>query len=272
MDYTNDWINQVAHEHHRQAIYNVRDQFINNPDVLAVVLGGSIAHGYYRTDSDIDCMILVSEEEYSRRLKDNNIQYFSRELAPYEGGYIDGKYHSLEYLEKVASFGAEPARFAFKDSKIIFSRIPNLLDLLSRAAAYPKADKSNRIQRFHAQLDGLRWFFGEGAKRNDRYTINWSSTSMVLFGCRMLLAHNNMLFPCQKTMTFELQKCKNLPENLFEKIDLLLNNPTLDNAESFYRLIKDYRQWEETPNGWPNQYMADSELMWLNGQCPVSDI
>ena len=93
---------------------------------------------------------------------------------------------------------------------------------------------------------------------------------MVLFGCRMLLAHNNMLFPCHKTMTFELQKCKNLPESLFEKIDLLLNNPTLDNAESFYRLIKDYRQWEETPNGWPNQYMADSELMWLNGQCPVS--
>jgi hypothetical protein len=272
MDHTSQWIDTLKYPHHRQSVMNLRDRLMPEQSILAVVLGGSICHGYERPDSDIDCMLVVSDEEYSQRQLDNTIQYFTTELTPYEGGYVDGKYHSLDYIEKVASFGAEPARFAFKDSKIVFSRIDGLEDILLRASAYPESDRESRIIRFHAQLDGLQWFFGEGVKRNDRYTINWSSTGMVLFGNRMLLAYNRVLFPCNKTMTHELRRCPELPEGIFDKMESLLNSPTTETAEAYYRAIKDWRQWEQSPQGWPNQYMADSELKWLVGAAAVADI
>lgn len=272
MDYTSQWLHTLQYPHHRQSVLNLRDELMNDESIRALILGGSICHGYERADSDIDCMLLVDDAEYERRRQDNAIAYYTTGLTPYEGGYVDGKYHSFEYLEKVASFGAEPARFAFKDAKIIFSRIDGVEDLLRRTAAYPEADRENRIIRFHAQLDGLRWFFGEGIKRADRYTINWSSTSMVFFGSRMLLAYNRVLFPCNKTMTHELKRCAELPEGIFDRMEALLSAPSMESAEAYYRAIKDWREWEQSPEGWPCQYMADSELKWLTGDAPVSDI
>ena len=272
MDYTGQWIDTLKHAHHRQAIRNLRDELSSDRSILAVILGGSLCHGYERPDSDIDCMVLVSDEEYEQRRKNNDIAFYSPDIAGYEGGYIDGKFHSIAYLEKVAEYGAEPARYAFKDAKIIFSKVDGLGELLQRVAAYPEEDRVNRITRFHAQLDGLRWFFGEGVKRNDRYTINWSSTSMVLFGSRMLLAYNRMLFPCHKTMTFELKRCSKLPAGIFETMEELLSSPTLESAEAYYRAIKDWREWEQAPCGWPGQFMADSELKWLERVAAVADI
>lgn len=144
--------------------------------------------------------------------------------------------------------------------------------LLERAASYPEEGRAGRIMRFHAQLDGMRWFLGEGAKRGDAFTMHWAAANLVLFGCRMLLAHNRVLFPCTKSMTHELKRCAELPEGIFEKMDALLKNPGADTAEAFYRGIKDWREWEQSPGGWSNLYMADTELRWLKGEAPVSDI
>jgi hypothetical protein len=272
MDYTSTWIDQLQYPHHRQSVLSLRDELIKDASIQAVVLGGSICHGYERPDSDIDCMILIDDDQYEQHRRDNTIQYYTTEFTPYEGGYVDGKYHSLDYLEKVAAYGAEPARFAFKDSKIIFSRIDELESLLQRITAYPLAEQESRIIRFHAQLDGMRWFFGEGIKRNDRFTINWAATDMVLFGSRMLLAYNRVLFPCHKTMTHELRRCEQLPEGIFDKMEELLAHPTEASAEAYYHAIKDWREWEQSPEGWPNQYMADSELKWLVNAAAVADI
>lgn len=272
MDYTSQWIDSLKYPHHRQSVLNLRDELMQDPSVKAVILGGSVCHGYERADSDIDCMILLDEEEFDQRCRENTITYYTTALTPYDGGYVDGKYQSLAYLQKVAHFGAEPARYAYKDSRIILSHVEGLDRLLAEVTAYPEHDRENRIRRFHAQLDGLRWFFGEGEKRNDRYTINWSSTGMVLFGSRMLLAYNRVLFPCNKTMTHELKRCAELPEGIFEKMEELLAQPTTDAAEAYYRAIKDWRQWEVPPAGWPAQYIEDSEMKWLTGFAPIADI
>jgi hypothetical protein len=272
MDFECQWLDALQYPHHRQAVLGLRDEFINDPSVMALIVGGSICHGYARPDSDVDCVLLVDDEECELRRRENRIHYYSTHLTPYEGGYVDGKYQSVSYLEKVADYGSEPARFAFKDARIVFTRIDALEELLRRASAYPENDRVNRIIRFHAQLDGMRWFFGEGVKRADRYTVNWSAAGMVMFGSRMLLAHNRVLFPCHKTMTHELRRCSGLPDGIFDRMEGLLGNPTEESAEAYYRAVKDWREWEESPGGWPNQFMADSELKWLTGDAPVSDI
>ena len=272
VDYTSSWINELHFPHHRQSVLNLRDEFIGDETVLALILGGSICHGYAREDSDIDCMFIVDEEIYKKRHETNADCYYSTHLTPYKGGYVDGKYQCIAYLEKVAFGGPEPARYAYKDARIIFSRIPNLTNLIEKIAAYPEEGLESRIMRFHAQLEGMRWFFGEGIRRAEKFTITWAAANMVLFGGRMILAHNRALFPCQKTMMHELHRCKELPEGIFDKADRLLSCMTEEAAEEYYRAVIDWQQWPHTENGWAGLFMADAELKWLSSSPSVAEI
>ncbi len=54
-------------------------------------------------------MIVLSEEDYKRALKENTVFYYETESCDYEGGYVDGKCTSIDYIKKVAEFGSEPA-------------------------------------------------------------------------------------------------------------------------------------------------------------------
>ena len=56
------------HPHHTQSIQRVTEYFQRDPEVLALFLGGSIAHGFETETSDIDIMIFVSDEDYKKRL------------------------------------------------------------------------------------------------------------------------------------------------------------------------------------------------------------
>ena len=109
--------------HHLQSIQNATDYFQGNPEVLALLLGGSIAHGFESSASDVDVLILISDTDYQKRLEEHRVTFFSRDLCTYEGGYVDGKYLGLSFLEKVRRIGSEPARFAFAGSRVLFSRV-----------------------------------------------------------------------------------------------------------------------------------------------------
>jgi predicted nucleotidyltransferase len=47
--------------HHSQTIQNVTAYFQRDPEVQALLLSGSIAHGFQSPTSDVDIMIFVSE-------------------------------------------------------------------------------------------------------------------------------------------------------------------------------------------------------------------
>ena len=84
--------------HHAESIKNLVGEFEKDPEVSALILGGSIAHGFARPDSDIDVSILVSGAEYTRRKQAGRMHYNNRTLCTYDKGYIDGKYVDLEFL------------------------------------------------------------------------------------------------------------------------------------------------------------------------------
>jgi predicted nucleotidyltransferase len=93
------------YSHHTQSIQNVTEYFQSDPEVLAVLLGGSIAHGFESSISDVDIMILVSDENYQRRFQKGDIHFYNKELCTYEGGFVDGKYSSLEFVKQVTVKG-----------------------------------------------------------------------------------------------------------------------------------------------------------------------
>src|SRR5690606_15122884 len=120
--------------------------------------------------------------------------YNNRDLCSYDG-YIDGKYMDMDFLRLVAERGSEPARYAFKDCRILFSRAPDLRETLDAIARYPAEGRRERIERFAAQLLAWRWYYSEALRQRSAYLTCLALHKIVLFTGRIVLAENSMLYP-----------------------------------------------------------------------------
>ncbi|HEX9330475.1 MAG TPA: nucleotidyltransferase domain-containing protein [Anaerolineales bacterium] len=260
------------HPHHSQSIQNVTEYFQRDPEVLALLLSGSIAHGFQSATSDVDLMIFVSEEDYQKRFQTEQLTFFSRELCTYEGGYVDGKYISLSFVKQVLEKGSEPARFAFEGSRVLFSKIEGFEEDICKIVEYPIAEKAERIKRFYAQLEAWHWYCGEALRKENQYLLGTAVSKMILFGGRLILAQNEMLYPYHKWFLKVLEQAKDKPSDLMTCIQTLIESPTMENIEAFYEKIKTFQSWNGNPYGWGAQFMLDSELNWMDGKTPVDDL
>ena len=258
--------------HHEESIETVTAFFKNDPEAEALLLGGSIAHGFEAPNSDIDVMILVPDRNYAERLRAGRIHYYSNEGCHYEGGYVDGKYVSPDFLRQVALRGSEPARFAFQDARVLFSRGKPLEPHLQAIVRYPVAGKTERLRRFYAQFEAWNWYANEALRLSNRYLLGVSIGKLVLFGGRLILAHNELLYPYHKWMMRVLERAKDKPPSLMARIDGVYADPGAESIRGFYELIKGFFDWAEKETGWPNQFMIDSELNWQAGTGSIDDV
>jgi hypothetical protein len=260
------------HPHHSQSIQNVKDYFQGDPEVQALLLSGSIAHGFESAASDVDIMIFVSDEDYQKRYQSGRIHFFNRDLCSYEGGYVDGKYLSLSFVKQVLEKGSEPARFAFEGSRVLFSRVDGFAEDVCRIAEYPLAQKAEQIKRFYAQFEAWHWYCGEALAKGNLYLLGTSVSKMILFGGRLILAHNEMLYPYHKWFLRVLETAPDKPSGLLAHIQSLAEAPTAQNIEAFYENVKAFQPWSDDPYSWPAQFMLDSEWNWMEGRTPVDDL
>ena len=260
------------HPHHIQSIQNVTEYFQSDPEVLALLLSGSIAHGFQNPTSDIDLMIFLSEENYQIHFQTGQLTFFNTELCTYEGGYIDGKYISLSFVKQVLEKGSEPARFAFEVSRVLFSKIEGFQEDICKIVEYPIAGKAERNKHFYAQLEAWHWYCGEALKKDNQYLLRTAVNKLILFGGRLILAHNEMLYPYHKWFLKVVEGAKDKPLDLMTCIQTLTESPTAENIETFYEKIKTFQSWNGNPYGWGTQFMLDSELNWIDGKTPVDDL
>ncbi len=57
-----------------------------------------------------------------------------------------------------------------------------------------------------------------------------------------------------------------------EMINSLIEKPNSETIDLFFTTIKNYTDWGVKDGSWPNQFMKDSELNWLEGEMPVADL
>jgi predicted nucleotidyltransferase len=181
------------HSHHSQAIQNVKEYFARDPEVLALLLSGSIAHGCEGPTSDVDIMIFVSEEDDQGHFQTGQLHFFNTDLCTYEGGYVDGKYQSVNFVKQVLEKGSEPARFAFEGSQILFSRVDGFAEDVWKVVEYPVSEKAERIKRFYAQFEAWHLYCDEALSKGNQYLLGTAVSKLILFGGRLILAHNEML-------------------------------------------------------------------------------
>lgn len=259
--------------HHAQSIANLTAAFEKDPSVLALILGGSIAHGFEKPDSDIDVTIVVEPAEYQRRQREHLLHYNNRTLCTYDG-YIDGKYVDVDFLKLVAARGSDPIRYAYHGNRILFSRIEGLDQLLAAIVRYPVEEKTERITRFGAQLLAWRWYYSEAIRQQNDYLRFLAIQKLVLFGARTVLAENELLFPYHKWMHRVLASAPRQPAGFQADIAKLLTFPPWEFANAYVRKIFAFIgiDHDAADGAWPTRFMKDTELRWVTQEACIDDI
>lgn len=165
------------------------------------------------------------------------------DVTTYPGGYLDGKYSSPSFIKKVAEMGSEPARWAFDGAQVLFNRNEGraLEEAIRAAPVYTAAEKSDRQRRFRAQLEIWAWYTTEAIKKEKMYLLHTAVSKLILFGGRLILSHNELLYPCHKWFLRVLEGAPQKPEALMACIDDLASEPTLDKVQAFAGLIKGFQ-------------------------------
>jgi predicted nucleotidyltransferase len=259
--------------HHASSIDNLVRALEPDPSILALVLAGSIAHGFAMPDSDIDVALVVEPEEYRRRRREETLHYVNAELCTYPG-YIDGKYVDLDFLRLVAERGSDPARFAFAGSRVLFSRIPDLEALLADITRYPVDQKRARTERFAAQIVAWRWYYSEAVRHQNRYLRALALQKLVLFGCRIVLNANELLYPYHKWLLRVVEAAPRQPAGFMAAIEQLLTDDSWPRVEAFSREVLDFAAVDpaELDAAWPSRFMKDTELFWVAHEAPIDDL
>ena len=140
------------YKHHEESLENLKNYFSGREEVIALVFGGSVAKGCERPDSDLDAMVVVTEESYLLRVKNNTTTETIEGYCTYEGGYFDVKYMTKEFLLDAANKGSEPARNAFLGAKVLFTKDSQIPQIVAEIPIFQTQEKEDKMLSFYADF------------------------------------------------------------------------------------------------------------------------
>lgn len=264
-------INTDIRPHHQRAIDRLVAEYSSDDRFLAVIIGGSVAKGFARDDSDVDFMIVATDGEYDRRLLERDLFINRTDLCDYDTGFVDGKIINYSYLEEAAKTGNEPTRAAFNGAFAAYSHIPDLEKVLARIPIYPVDGHEERLKAFYSMSFIQHWLMQEAQRHNNRYTILRAASQLSLFAGRLILAHNRLLFPYHKWLTRTLQDAPDKPADFMQHYNALLTQPNAENATALFECIRGYQDWGVSDLDAYTWFMTDIEWSWMSDNAPMED-
>lgn len=254
-------------EHHKKAIENLKEMYINDRDVIAVIFSGSVARGTERPDSDIDGTLIVTPEKSAEMKKQDKMAFnMDMEKDPYEGGYYDLKIMTVNDLEVAAKKCNDPNRFYFVGSKILFSHDDRVQPLLDQIVTYTDEIQEERIKVCYAGFElsnGYSW--NNAVAENNRYMLMKSACDLVLFGIRMLYAYNKVFWPCHRNFLEPryMNQLKDVPDNILGLANDVINSLSTESRDKFYNAIIGFHNWGYDGASAYSNYINYYEKFWL---------
>ena len=263
----------MIYSHQQKAIDYITDKFRYNPQVNALLISGSIAHGFNDKNSDIDIYIIVSNSLYEQKKNNNAITYWESAAHFYKEGYFDGKYITLDYLNIVAERGNEPTRFALQDSIIAFDKTGQVADCIGKIGTYDGNLIQKNTIRFLSQFEGWKWYCNEALKRKNKYLLETAVSKFILFSGRLILLDNKIFFPYHKWFMKVLENAPQKPPKLMEAIFKLMDRKNEKTINSLYQIIKEYKDWSDGINyNWCSYFVHDIETVWMREEEFIENI
>ena len=261
----------IISDHHQRAIDSLANEYRDDERFVAVVIGGSVAKGFARDDSDVDFMIVATDAEYDRRFAERDLFINRTDLCDYDKGFVDGKIINLAYLEDAAENGNEPTRAAFTGAFAAYSHIPDLDSVLARIPIYPDEGHDERVKAFYSMSFIQHWLMQEAERHGNQYTIVRAASQLSLFAGRLILAHNRVLFPYHKWFARTLADAADKPQEFMKHFDALLETPSGNNATALFECVKNHNDWGVSDLDAYTWFMTDVEWAWMSGKTPMED-
>ena len=259
-------------EHHEKSIENLIEYFKNDTDIVAVILGGSVAKKCERPDSDIDAIVVVTDARYAALEKERRIAECIYGHCTYEGGYFDIKYTTVKYLEALAEKGSEPSRNAFKSSKCIYGGNEKMTELIEKIPVFQKHEKDDKMLSFYSALNlssGYLWSMSEG----NAYLRIRAASDIVLFGLRLVLQNSEVLFPCQKALMETVAKLEGKPDNIVEKTNGFIASLTDETKTDFVDAVLQFIDYTP-PSDYAEvltRFIDDNEIWWYKQRPNIAE-
>jgi len=257
--------------HHQRAIERLADAYRDDRRFLGLIIGGSIAKGFAREDSDVDFLIVATDDAFEQQRSARDLLINRSDLCDYDGGYVDGKIINLKFLEDVAAKGNEPSRAAFEGAFLAYSHVADLETELERIPVYPEAGHEKRIRTFYTMAFMQHWLMLEANRHGNRYTQLRAASQLALFTGRLILAHNRRLFPYHKWLSKTLQSVPERPDQLMARFDDLLTEPCGKHATALFEQVKAFRDWGVSDIEAYTWFMTEVEWSWMSGTTPIED-
>lgn len=256
-------------EHHERAIARYVADVSADPDVLAVVVSGSVARAAERADSDVDLYLVVTEARWEAAWADRRLMYTSTDGIGYDDGYFDIKLATLSYLDDAAERGDDPVRDSFASARVAFSRVPDLPERLARVVQVSAEDWRDRVAGFVAQcrLHG-GYFLPQAYDHGDPLLLAHASVHLVTSAARAMLARNGVFFPGPKYLRERVVGLERVPAGFGDLLDAVVASPSPATADALLAAVEaevgDALPADETLS----RFVLDNELAWRYRTAP----
>ena len=221
------------YEHHRRSVEKLREYFEGREGVIAVVLDGSIVKGTARPDSDVDAVVVVTEEAYAALKKENRLAEVITGHCTYPEGYFDVKYKTKDILRRAAQYASEPTRSAYEKAVVLCSKDEEIAPLVEKIAAYPEETVQSKLNCFCANLQLNRGYFLRCVKEDNAYMRAHLAQEIVYSVYRLILLENRKLFPCNRRLEETVRSCKKRPADILELGAKFLKDVTEEHCARF---------------------------------------
>jgi predicted nucleotidyltransferase len=256
-------------KHHDEALERFTKRMADWPDCVGVIVVGSVARGRARADSDVDVYLVVTESEFERARDSHRLSYVTSEDTDYDGGYVDVKVASLDYLRQAALSADEPARASFISARVVWTRDSRVADVIRRIATLDKFVFEERARSFVAQARLQAWYFTEQAHLRDDTFLRYHAATHLVMACgRALLAANHVLFQGPKHLEELVDQLADKPENIRQLMHEALTSPQPATAHALLGAVESFREWNLSPAETLSVFVEDNELGWLTGAPP----
>ncbi|HET9649026.1 MAG TPA: nucleotidyltransferase domain-containing protein [Microlunatus sp.] len=255
--------------HHDVTIERFTHRQADRPDVLGVVVVGSVARGQERPDSDVDVYLVITDEAYARAVADGRIAYVSHDGVSYDGGYVDIKLASPRYLTAAVSSADDPTRASFLGARVPLDRTGELPLVVEAITRLPDEVWAARVHSYRSQVALYGgYFLRQAHERGDAFLLAHSATHTALAAGRAALALRHRLFRGQKYLSADLAGLPDLPSSFLQTWRSVLDQPSPASAAAITAELDALTGPPLDVDASLSRFITDNELAWLNTTMP----